>query len=196
MRPDPDQAPAGPESHRWEQRPGETARAYAVFCRYRDLGPLRTLRRAAAGFYHQHPELTDDDRLAALTKPQLDQAKEWSRHHEWVDRAQAWDHHLDEISRAEQEVQARTMRGSYRELAEKVRGRVGASLERWTTDEKVFTPLEALRALEVAQKIEAWALELPSEVRTPKEPDADVQDLVAAGQELVANLRVVEGGRG
>lgn len=191
MRPDPDQPTADPQPNRWEQRGDETDRAYAVFCVYRDLGPLRTLRRAAANFYHQHPELTESDRLDALTMPQLAQAKEWSRHNEWVDRASAWDHHLDDVSRAEQELAAREMRAGYRTLAAELRGRVGTSLQVWAEQGREFSPMEALKALEVAQKIEAWALEMPSEIRTVKEPDADARELAEAGRELVAGLRLV-----
>jgi len=58
----------------WEQARGESARAYAAFVAYRDLGPERSLAKAAeqAG---RHVSLL----------------KRWSARNRWRDRAWAWD---------------------------------------------------------------------------------------------------------
>jgi hypothetical protein len=191
MRPDPDLTAPEHEANRWEPLRHETARAYQVFAIYRDLGPLRTLRRAAAAFYHAHPELDEATRLEALTVPQLQQAKEWSRHYEWVDRATAWDLHLDAISRAEQEYGARVMRDNYRILAVNLRNRVHQSMNAWVEEQRVLTPMESIRALEVCHKLEAWALELPDSVATRAGDPDDVRELAEVGRGLVAELRLV-----
>jgi hypothetical protein len=194
VRPDADQLAPGSEAHRWEQQPGETARAYSLFAIYRDLGPLRTLRRAAASFYHSHPELEDADRLEALTAPQLQQARFWSHTHGWVERAQAWDLHLDEIGRFEQEVRAREMRVEYRVLASDLRQRIRHAINSWISDDRILSPLEAIRALEVCQKIESWALEVPAEIATPRETPDDARELAEHGKALVAELRLADAG--
>ena len=81
----------------WEQQPGESARAFGAFCVYRDLGPRRTLRAAAASFYR---------RTAAALKRQLEK---WSSAFRWVERAAAWDRHLDAEARQAQETARREM---------------------------------------------------------------------------------------
>lgn len=64
----------------WDRRPGESARAYQTFRRFRDLGPLRSF------------DALLDETLRRST------VTEWSRRHDWKDRAQAWD---DQVHRAE-----------------------------------------------------------------------------------------------
>src|SRR5271165_1640759 len=84
----------------WEQHPGESARAFGAFCAYRNLGPRRSLRAAAAAFYGQ---------ASAAGERQVDK---WSRKFRWVERVGAWDRHLDaEACRAQEETR--------REMAER-----------------------------------------------------------------------------
>src|SRR5690349_20623085 len=81
----------------WEQQAGESARAFGAFCVYRDLGPRRSLRAAAAAFYGQS---------SAARERQCDK---WSRAFHWVARASAWDRHLDTEARQAQEAARREM---------------------------------------------------------------------------------------
>lgn len=72
----------------WDRRPKESARAYLMFRRFRDLGPLRT-----------YDMLLGDD--ASITRRTL---LEWSGRHDWRDRAEAWDaavHRADDARRLE-----------------------------------------------------------------------------------------------
>lgn len=80
----------------WEQQPGESARAFAAFCIYRDLGAKRSLNAA----YQEQSGSTS-------TAPGTWTA--WSREHAWVERAEAYDQHLEQVRLA-----ARDQR--YREL--------------------------------------------------------------------------------
>ena len=66
-----------PSSVPWEQQPGESSRAFGAFCAYRDLGPRRSLRAAAAAFY---------GRSSAALERQVDK---WSGAFRWVERASA-----------------------------------------------------------------------------------------------------------
>jgi len=67
---------AGTESARppWERQPGEGAKAYAAFERYKLLGPQRSVMRVAADL-GRHPSLI----------------RRWCQRHHWVERALAWD---------------------------------------------------------------------------------------------------------
>jgi hypothetical protein len=73
----------------FEQQPAETAKAYAAFVMYRDLGPERSLQETA----HK------------LAK-NLTTIKQWSTLHNWVDRARSYDAALDARARAATEGEA------------------------------------------------------------------------------------------
>src|SRR5215467_5679024 len=81
----------------WERQPGESARAFAAFCLFRDIGPRRSLRECCRRFY--------GDR----TMSNLGQSSTWSGKWQWVERCRAWDDHLDALARQEQERQRKEM---------------------------------------------------------------------------------------
>lgn len=58
----------------WERATGESAKAYAAFLAYRDLGPERSLAKAAR-----------------QTRRDISLLKRWSSRRAWVERAWAWD---------------------------------------------------------------------------------------------------------
>ena len=70
----------------WEPQEGELrggGKAWRAFCAFRDLGPERTLRQAAAVFY---------GRPDGEPKPhQYDQLKRWSAKFDWQERARSLD---------------------------------------------------------------------------------------------------------
>lgn len=76
----------------YERQNRETDRSYNAFCVYRDMGPLRSLKKAAASFYDTE----------TTPKPHQErQFKEWSRRYLWVARAKEWDAEQDRILRIE-----------------------------------------------------------------------------------------------
>lgn len=78
----------------WERQPGETAKAYAAFCAYRNLGSdKRSLEAVAA-------KVAKGSRKG---KEEPGYIKRWSSTHRWVERAAAYDDHLDEVRRAAHE---------------------------------------------------------------------------------------------
>jgi len=61
----------------FEREPKETNKAYGAFCIYRDLGPERSLAKAAETYYGSSKNLA--------------QIGLWSRKFDWVERARAFD---------------------------------------------------------------------------------------------------------
>lgn len=82
----------------WERQRGESAKAFAAFCGYRDMGPRRSLRELARAL------------SANKTTTYLAQLGEWSRRWNWVERVKAWDEELDKKAREAQLEEVRKMR--------------------------------------------------------------------------------------
>lgn len=89
-RPRRDRTPAVPEPERlpWERRKGEAATSFHNFAMYRDLGPHRSLSKAAT----------------ALGKS-IETLKTQSAKYGWVERAEAYDDDVDRRIRAERETE-------------------------------------------------------------------------------------------
>lgn len=80
----------------WDRRPRESAKAFAAFCCYRDLGPGRSLNLAYAEWRRSLGFAGDAAKAAGYWA-------EWSSGFEWVARAEAYDAHLEQIRRAARE---------------------------------------------------------------------------------------------
>ena len=80
----------------WELREKESIEAYAAFCKYRDLGPSRSLN-AAYG----------------KSKRASGRWNQWAADHEWSERVRAYDEHLErESRRIKEEEHARSLRAT------------------------------------------------------------------------------------
>jgi hypothetical protein len=135
----------------WEQQPGESARAFGAFCVYRDLGPRRSLRAAAAAFY---------GRTSAASERQLDK---WSRAFSWVERASAWDRHLDAEARAAQEQARREMVERHVREARALQAKALERLRALCPEE--LGPADLLRYIVEAAKLERLTLGEPDTVQ-------------------------------
>jgi hypothetical protein len=82
----------------WERQTTESARAFAAFCAYRDLGPSRSIDRAYTVTRERH----QPGRAAG-------QWNAWSVEHRWVERAAAYDGHLDAQRRRIREARLREL---------------------------------------------------------------------------------------
>ena len=71
------------EKKPWDRQDGETNRAYNAFLTYRNMGPIRSLPRAAEIFYRL-------DKVSK-TSAKLKQFWRWSSANSWVARCEAWD---------------------------------------------------------------------------------------------------------
>ncbi len=69
----------------WDKLPTETNKAYLIFCRYRDLGPARSLRKLV--------------QTLNKTPTYLRQLADWSKKHYWPERVEAYDFYLVEKER-------------------------------------------------------------------------------------------------
>jgi hypothetical protein len=93
-----------PPAEAWERQPEETARAYAAFSRFRELGPGRTLSEAYR---------TGTGRKEAAAPS--GQWRGWYAAHRWRERAERWDAHLARLATAEREREHLSHLAEYRE---------------------------------------------------------------------------------
>ncbi|MGE5551503.1 MAG: hypothetical protein ACM3ZC_13405 [Bacteroidota bacterium] len=69
-----EKTPPPPPPKPWEQQQGETAKAFAAFSAYRDMGAERSLSKVS--------------HVLSKSKPLL---QRWSSTYSWVERVEAWD---------------------------------------------------------------------------------------------------------
>jgi len=83
----------------WEKLRGESAGAFAAFCAYRDYGPERNVRRAAAASF------TKEEQGEAAFRGRLERRyktwRTWAAEYKWRDRAADYDRYLDGLKQAE-----------------------------------------------------------------------------------------------
>ena len=90
------------EKHDWDRLTGESSKAYAHFCLYRDMGVSRSLRQMASV-----PGCTSIRR----------QLNRWSSKWRWVERCQKYEDHLEYQDRLQQEKERREMRKRHANIA-------------------------------------------------------------------------------
>lgn len=118
----------------WERLPAETARAYAAFRQYRDLGPARTV--------------TSMSGVSQVT------AGRWARAHRWMERAQAWDAEAYRLEDARRLEQIRTMDQNHQVAA---RALLTAGLQALQSVGQL-TPHQAARFVDLGARLERSAL--------------------------------------
>ena len=92
------------ERHRnpWDRQPGESAKAFAAFAVYRDVGPTRSL--AKVGRY-----LIETTVRRGTLKSVTEEMARWSSRYGWVGRVEAFEIHQDRVRLAERERMQREM---------------------------------------------------------------------------------------
>ncbi len=133
----------------WERLKGESSKAYAHFCLYRDLGPERSLRKLI------------EDGKATVKQRRLEH---WSAHNRWVDRAQAYDDELERQLRAKNEKARKEMAERHARLALAGQNILVQQLNAWSQAPPQLSPSEAARWLDVLVKIERLARGEPTEI--------------------------------
>jgi hypothetical protein len=90
------------EKHEWDRQSGESSKAYAHFCLYRDMGVSRSIR--------QMPSVSGCTSVVR-------QLNRWSSRWRWVERCQKYDDYLEYQDRLRQEKERRQMRERHAKMA-------------------------------------------------------------------------------
>ncbi len=85
----------------WDRQEGETPKAYAAFCAYRDLGTERSLEKVGG------------------SSAKVRVCERWSSRYSWPARAAAWDEHLREVKDSVLKEGIRDDRVYYRDTVKK-----------------------------------------------------------------------------
>lgn len=152
--------------HPWDRRAGESARAYATFRRYRDLGPLR-----------DHEQLIDDEH--GIT---IGMIRGWAKKQDWADRAKAWDdtvHRLEDMRRLES---IRQMHDRHQRAGRLAMARALAALQDVQPED--IPPYAAARLLELGARLERDTLVVSVEELQGIRPPVDEDPWESVAREL------------
>lgn len=175
----------------WERQNGETGKAYAAFCVYRDQGPSSRSLRSTAEEIYGRPGANQG------------QVEEWSRKYDWVFRVDAYDAEQDRTNRLKrqedaEEARERAVRGSHllqsialKALHEVNQGRLLASGEMVP---ELNPPATLLRYYREGVELEFLALGIPisvirQEVEEPSALELENQRKMDTRQRALGTLR-------
>lgn len=163
----------------WERRAGESAAAFAAFCRYRDLGPRRSLDEVDRQLY---PPPAPGQRQTSAGRRRRGQISDWSRTHDWVSRVNQWDAHLDREARLAHVEAVREMGVRHAQAARALQERALAALESLSPAD--LAAHEILRFLVEAARLERLALGEPTD-RTAQEVNGGAPVVIEVVERIV-----------
>jgi len=141
------------ENHDWDRLTGESSKAYAHFCLYRDMGLTRSIR--------QMP------RVSGCTSV-VRQLNRWSSRWRWVERCQSYDDHLQLQDRLRKEKERKDMLTRQWKIAVLGQNLVVKGIEKLLADveqgKRDLSASDASRLLDVAVKIERLSRGEPTEI--------------------------------
>jgi len=105
----------------WEHQPGEGVVAYASFRAFRDLGPSRTLTRAADMLTNQWADIPARTGRVKTQKSYASRVFHLSARNRWVERAAAYDAYVDHFVMEERELASRSTAKLLEARAQRVR---------------------------------------------------------------------------
>ena len=130
----------------WDRQPGESSKAYAHFCLYRDMSQGRSLRKLAGD---------------AKCISKIAQLRRWSSRWRWVERCQRYDDYLEYQDRMREEKERWEMRRRHAKMGMLAQSLAVRKLERLVNrieqDEERVPPGEAARILDIGVKVERQA---------------------------------------
>lgn len=153
-----------PEREPWARQPGETRRAFAAFCIYRDLGPRKRSHGQAAKRYYE-----------GKARVYLGQIALWSSRYNWVERCRQYDEFVDEQRRQK-------ALDAILEMADR-QAREGTALQ--TLGARILSSLlargneitgnvlDVVRALRTGAEIERLARGMPTQIIEEQAPERD-----------------------
>lgn len=129
--------PAMPtDTEPWLRLPTDTSKSFEAFIVYRDLGPSRTLQKAA-----------DMLRKSGGT------VRRWASRHHWAERAAAFDQDQDKLWRKQVDAERHVVAKQHVRIQGVIIGRGVEALQQQDTSR--FTPIDALRYLVEGMKSQA-----------------------------------------
>ncbi len=153
----------------WERQPGESSKAYAVYCVYRDLGPERSLEKA----------------IQKLDKKRVKQTIwQWSSKYNWVARCQAYDDYIERRKREEKEKAILEMAERHAKLAMAFQQRIAQRIQQIEPSE--LSPSDLAKWLDVATKLERLSRGEPTE-NVKQEVQGKVELTLDTLQEMYLN---------
>ena len=141
------------EKHDWDRLTGESSKAYAHFCLYRDMGLTRSIR--------QMPKVSGCTSVVR-------QLNRWSSRWRWVERCQRYDDHLQLQDRLRKEKERKDMLTRHGKIAVLGQNLVVKGIEKLLADveqgKRDLSASDASRLLDVAVKIERLSRGEPTEI--------------------------------
>jgi hypothetical protein len=135
----------------YERQPGETAKAFAAFTCFRDLGPERSVLKA----YQQKTGKKHAKQATGVWNG-------WATAYNWHERAAAWDSHLDRQTREAQERARREMGERHAKIAVALQEKAIQRLKAMKLEE--MSPSDALRFTTESIKLERLARGEPESI--------------------------------
>lgn len=134
----------------WERQPGESSKAYAAFCVYRDLGPQRSLDGARRTFERGGKRIS----VKFLGR--------WSSRYNWVARCEVYDDYIERRKREEREKDILEMAERHARIAVAFQEKVAERLQQLNPAE--LEPRDLSKWLDVAVKVERLSRGEPTEI--------------------------------
>src|SRR6516165_1564915 len=158
----------------WEQLPGESSKAYAAFCLYRDQGLNRSIE-ATSRLYHGHSAPLGSETASGRRRGASGQIRRWAQRWNWSGRARAWDQELERVKWSKQVEASAEMAERHAKEALLLQNKAVERLRLLRPEE--LGPRETLSYLIEAAKLERLARGEPT-VRVAEELRlADVKEL-------------------
>ncbi len=158
----------------WDPLPGESAKAYAAFCLYRDRGPRRTLDEASRR-YHAPPGQVDNPTASARPSRASGTLRAWAERWQWSARALAWDQELERVKSMAQREAVQEMAERHAKEAMMLQSKAVERLRQLRPEE--LKPRDTLSFLIEAAKLERLARGEPTERVAEEHRFPDVKEL-------------------
>lgn len=166
----------------WERQRGESAKAFAAFAHYRDMGPGRSLR-GLHGILNRNNIATNLRQLAT-----------WSSRWHWVERTKAWDAELDWKARETQLAEIQKMRERHTREAMALQEKALARLRNMDASE--LSANDVLRYFVEATKLERVSRGEPETIQEHQHTGKDggpieIVDLRVKREEILRRIALI-----
>jgi hypothetical protein len=158
----------------WDQLSGESAKAYAAFCIYRDLGLRRSVDEASRHYHRKTPQ-SETQPAPTRKREASGQIRLWAERWNWVARAMAWDQELEQVKRSKQLEAIDEMAERHAREALMLQNKAVERLRQLRPEE--LKPRETLDFLIEAAKLERLARGEPTERVAEDHRFTDVKEM-------------------